>query len=132
MFAARGVPFVSESAVLHICVTCRAGRDLAGGETPPGRLLHDAVLSARTETDIAVREVTCLAVCEQGCAAAITAPGRWGYLLGHLTLGHAADLLTYGAAYRASASGAVLPSKRPASLHRGLILGRVPASEPSP
>lgn len=112
-------------------MTCRGGRDLAEGESPPGRLLHDAVLHARGDSAVAVREVVCLAACDQGCAAAIAAPGKWGYLLGHLTLDHAADLLTYGAAYAASASGAVLPSKRPASLHRGVILGRLPSLEPA-
>ncbi len=117
------------TAVLHVCITCRAGRTLAEGEPPPGRLLHEAVARARggaPDTPVEVREVTCLAACDQGCSAALTGPGKWGYLLGRLTLGHAADLLAYGAAYAASASGAVLPSRRPASL-RTVVLGRLPA-----
>jgi predicted metal-binding protein len=83
-------------------------------------------LADAPDAAVSVREVTCLAACDHGCSAALTAPGKWSYLLGRLTLGHAADLLTYGAAYAAHATGTVLPSKRPASL-RDVVLGRMPA-----
>jgi predicted metal-binding protein len=115
--------------VLHICTTCRAGLDLAPEDMRPGRALYDAVaeqLATMAEPPVELREVTCMATCTRGCAAAIMAPGKWGYLLGDLGLGHAADLLTYGAAYAASASGAVLPSRRPASL-RSVVIGRLPS-----
>ena len=55
-------------------------------------------------------------------------PGKWTYLLGFLSPGHAIDLLTYGKAYASSARGTVLPSKRPASLQRAIV-GRVPPLE---
>lgn len=115
--------------VLHVCTTCRAGLPLAEGETPPGRHLHDAVAAHLATLDappVELREVTCLATCEHGCAAAMTAPGKWGYLLGRLGLAQAADLVTYGEAYAVSARGAVLPSRRPASL-RSVVLGRIPS-----
>ena len=119
-------------AVLHVCVTCRAGRDLAPEDRRPGRDLLDAVAAALPAGGpVELREVTCLAVCEQGCAAAITAPGKWGYLLGRLGVEHAADLVTYGATYAASAHGAVLPSRRPASL-RSVMLGRIPSLQELP
>jgi predicted metal-binding protein len=123
------LPDAAETPVLHICTTCRAGRPLAEGEVPPGRHLHDAVaaaLAARPDAPVALRAVTCMAACDHGCAAAMTAPGKWGYLLGRLDLSHAADLLDYGAAYAAHATGAVLPSRRPASL-RSVVLGRIPS-----
>ncbi len=112
-----------------MCITCRAGQLLAEGETPPGRKLHDAVaraLAAGPDAAVAVREVSCLAACDHGCSAALTAPGKWSYLLGRLTLDHAGDLLTYGRVYAAHATGTVLPSRRPASL-RNVVLGRMPA-----
>ncbi len=114
---------------LHVCITCRAGRELADGEPPPGQLLHDAV-AALLENDgpVFLRAVYCLASCERGCAAAISAPGKWGYLLGGLSGGIAPDLLTYGAAYAASRTGTVMPSKRPASLANA-VLGRFPTQE---
>lgn len=114
---------------LYVCTTCRAGRPLAEGETSPGQYLHDAVARLMGEgSPVALRPVACLASCERGCTAAISAPGKWSYLLGGLSAGDAADLLTYGAAYAVSRTGTVLPSKRPASLARA-ILGRFPAQE---
>ena len=116
------------AATLHVCITCRAGQELAEGEPRPGRLLHDAVLRAHTgqsDDRLEVREVMCLAACDRGCSAALTAPGKWSYLLGRLSLHHAADLLTYGALYAAHDTGKVLPSQRPASL-RDSVLGRTP------
>jgi predicted metal-binding protein len=99
------------------------------GETTPGQRLHDAVLAlAGNEAPVAVHSVSCLASCERGCAAAISAPGKWGYLLGGLSAGVAADLLTYGAAYAASKTGTVMPSRRPPSL-AAAVLGRFPAQE---
>jgi len=115
--------------VLHVCVTCRAGRELAEGEPRPGRLLHDAVLRARLvqpDDGLQVREVMCLAACDRGCSAALTAPGKWSYLLGRLSPDHAADLLTYGALYAAHETGKIMQSLRPASL-RDVVLGRTPA-----
>jgi predicted metal-binding protein len=112
---------------LIVCTTCRAGRALAEGETPPGALLHAALQSA---SEIELREVACLANCDQGCSAAIATPGKWTYLLGHLTPELAGDLLQYAASYAASATGTVLPSRRPASL-RHMIIGRVPYLETS-
>ena len=114
--------------VLHVCVTCRAGQVLADDDVRPGRLLHDAVqrlLGGMPAPPVALRPVTCLSCCTNGCTAAISSPGKWSYLLGHLDAAVAADLLAYGATYAASANGAVLPSRRPESL-RGSVLGRMP------
>jgi predicted metal-binding protein len=121
---------------LHVCITCRAGRDLVPGEDCAGRALHGTLserLHAMEEPPVELREVTCFAACQRGCAAAISAPGKWTYLLGGLGAGLAEDLLAYGATYAASASGAVLPSRRPESL-RSAVIGRIPSfvsQEPS-
>jgi predicted metal-binding protein len=112
---------------LHVCLTCRAGRPLADGETPPGTHLHDEIARRLTGASppCVLRPVVCLASCARGCAAAISMPGKWTYLLGGLHAGLADDLLTYGAAYAASANGTLMPSRRPASL-RDAILARFP------
>lgn len=112
---------------LHVCTACRAGHDLAEGETPAGQALHDALLPLAGDA-LVLRPVTCLCGCERGCTAVISQPGKWSYMLGNLDAGQAADLVTYAAAYAASGSGTVLPSRRPASLQRAII-GRVPATE---
>jgi predicted metal-binding protein len=117
-------------ARLIVCTTCRAGCDLADGETPPGARLHAELerTLAAGDAPLTLAGVACLANCARGCTAAIAMPGKWTYLLADLTPAQADDLVEYGAAYVASRSGAVLPSRRPASL-RNAILARVPALE---
>ena len=107
---------------LHVCVTCRAD---APGEPPLGRQLH-AALAALESPPLRLHEVSCLALCAQGCSAVIGAPGKWRYLLGGLRPSMAADLAEYARAYAASTTGTVMPSRRPAAL-RDMVRGRVPA-----
>lgn len=109
---------------LHICTTCRAGMDLKDGDTPQGTHMLNAVTAA-AGPGVDVRPITCLASCEQGCAAVISMPGKWTYLLGRLHPAMAADLVAYAGTYATHPTGTVLPSRRPASLAR-VILGRVP------
>ena len=112
---------------LHVCVTCRAGRPLPEGETPAGQYFYESVAALAGEAGpVRVVPVNCLASCNTGCAAAISAPGKWTYLLGGLSDALAPDLLSYAEAYAQAKTGAVMPSKRPASL-AGIVLGRVPS-----
>ena len=111
---------------LIVCTTCRAGRTVAEGETPPGARLHatvQALLPAASPVEL--HEIACLANCDRGCSAAIAMPGKWTYLLGRLDQTLAQDLLIYAGVYATSANGTVLPSRRPASL-RDMVVGRVP------
>lgn len=110
--------------VLHVCTTCRAGLPLAEGAVAPGQSFYEAVLGAARE-GVEVRGVKCLSSCDAGCAAVISMPGKWTYLLGRLEVGMVPDLLAYAETYAAHPTGTVLPSKRPASLAR-MVLGRVP------
>ncbi len=112
--------------VLHVCTTCRAGLPLAEGQIPPGRHMHDAVAQHPAAESVELREVACLSLCDNGCAAAISMPGKWSYLLGRLDTSLAGDLLDYAARYAQSSTGTVLPSKRAPSLAR-MVLGRLPA-----
>jgi len=117
------------SAVLHVCVTCKAGTE---DEPRPGQRLYDAL--AALEGDIELRPVSCLAACEHGCTAAIFMPGKnFGYLLGGLRAEIALDIFTYARSYAASATGAVMPSRRAPTLANA-ILSRFPAYglEPAP
>lgn len=114
--------------LLHVCITCRAGTVPVEGMPVPGRVLHDrvaALLAADPAAPVRLREVECLAVCNEGCAAAIASAGKWSYLLGRLAPEKADDLLTFARSYAASRTGTVMPSRRPASLG-DMILGRVP------
>ncbi len=116
-------------ALLHICVTCRAGIAPSEGVPVAGAVLHArlaALLSAHPEAPVVLREAKCLSNCDRGCAAAIAMPGKWSYLLGGLDLDRAADLLVYASTYAGSSTGTVLPSRRPASL-AAMVHGRIPA-----
>ncbi|ONG49969.1 hypothetical protein BKE38_20210 [Pseudoroseomonas deserti] len=115
---------MADRPILTVCTSCRAGHDLAEGQTPPGRLLHDALaeaLATQPEPPVELRGAACMAACARGCTAAIAAPGKWTYLLGELDREMAGDLLTYASAYAAHATGALLPSRRPESLRRAVI-----------
>jgi predicted metal-binding protein len=117
---------------LIVCITCRAGRELADGEALPGALLHgelsQLLAASPDEAAVELREASCMANCERGCSAAIAMPGKWTYVLGHLAPGLAADLLAYAATYASSATGTVMPSRRPATLAR-VVIARVPPLE---
>jgi predicted metal-binding protein len=118
---------------LMVCTTCRARAPLPEDGTPPGQLLYEALeraLAAHPAPPVTLRPTQCFAACDHGCVAAIAAPGKWSYLLGPLDPAMAEDLLAYGTAYAAHASGALMPSRRPESL-RGVVLARLPALEPA-
>jgi predicted metal-binding protein len=112
---------------LAVCVTCRAGQEVDDELSPrPGRRLFDALEAATDdETALELMPVECLSLCDHGCSAAISMPGKWSYLLGGLDEAQAEDLLTYARAYAVSRTGLVLPSKRPASL-AAMVKGRMP------
>jgi len=115
--------------VLHVCTTCRAGTDTREGIPVPGQVLHDrlaALLALDPSRPVRLDAIECLAVCNDGCAAAIAMPGKWSYLLGRLHPDKAEDLLVFARSYGASRTGTVMPSKRPASLAT-MILGRIPS-----
>ena len=119
-------------ARLHVCTTCRAGIEPVEGRPVPGAILYGrlgALLADRPDAPVLLLEAKCLSNCGHGCAAAIAMPGKWSYLLGGLDLDRAADLLDYAVIYAASPSGAVMPSKRAASL-AAMVDGRIPALSP--
>ena len=114
---------VPNTAVLHVCITCKAGTE---EEPRPGQLLFDALVPLLAG-EVELRPVSCLAACEHGCTAAIFMPGKnFGYLLGGLSAAIAPDIFSYARSYAASTTGAVMPSKRAASLANA-ILSRFPA-----
>jgi len=111
---------------LAVCVTCRAGLDVEDMAGRPGRKLFEALRAAGgDDSPVDLLPVECLSLCDSGCSAAISMPGKWSYLLGALDEAMAADLLTYARAYAVSRTGLVLPSRRPASL-ANMVMGRVP------
>jgi len=116
----------SVSPVFHVCVTCR--RSLPVGNDPvQGRQLYDALLDQAAEGDFSVQPVECMAACSRGCIATLSMPEKWTFVLGELGPEKLSDLLAYLQLYRASKTGTVMPSKRPASLS-DMVIARLPSS----
>ena len=122
---------------LYICVSCRrrGAEPVAEGKQTDGRRLYDAVKSLAdgmgADAPAQIIPTLCFANCERGCSVGITAPCKWSYLVGEIGPEHAADLLTYAAAYAKAKTGVVLPSGRPASLQTSVIARFPAAFEPT-
>ena len=86
--------------------------------------MFDAV-AGQAGTDVRVLPVKCLSSCDNGCAAAISAPGKWTYLLGRLDPSLAPHQLAYAATNAPHPPRTLQPTQRPPSLAR-MILGRMP------
>ena len=115
------------AATLHVCMTCKAGLPLEEGATPPGAQLY-AALIATGAADVRIVPVECLSACTQGCAVALSAPGKWSYVYGRLGEGDAADILAGAAAYATTTDGIVPWRTRPV-IFRKQSLARIPPLE---
>lgn len=117
------------TAILHICTTCRAGQPVTEDDPCPGEWLHRAVLAQTLPSGVTVRPVRCLATCDQGCSVALSKPGCWSYVYGHMSQSDAAEILRGAALYAASPDGLVPWRDRP-QIFRKHGLARLPPMEP--
>lgn len=120
-------------AVLHVCTTCRhpSPADAAPDAPRPGALLLADLLADPPE-GVEVRGIECLSVCGEGCAVALSGPGRWGYVYGRLDPAlHAADIRAGAALYAATADGIVPWRDRP-QVFRKQSVARIPPLESKP
>ena len=114
---------------IHVCTACRRARaDLPEGYDQPGLALAVALaerLLAKGST-IPVVPVECLAVCKRPCTIALSADGKWTYLIGDLdTDTHLDEIVGAAEAYATSANGIVPWKERPQSFRKGVV-ARVP------
>ncbi len=112
-------------STLFVCVTCR-GTDTDGadaGSRPGARLF--AALDGQA-TDIEVVAVECLSNCQRSCTAAVTAPGKWTYVIGHLDPDrHVDDILSFARAHDRHPVGLPVWRERPVHVRKNTI-ARVP------
>ena len=113
------------STTLHVCITCRAGEIEAEGTARPGARLHTALAAAGKPESVRIVPVECLSACTQGCAVALSAPGRWSYVYGRLSESDAPDILAGAAAYARTSDGLVPWRERP-MIFRKQSLARIP------
>ena len=117
------------AATLHVCITCKAGLPVAEGEGCTGAELHRALSAAACPEGVRIGPVECLSACKTGAAVALSAPGRWSYVYGHLTVEDAAEILAGAAAYANTTDGLVPWRERPV-IFRKQSLARIPPMEP--
>jgi predicted metal-binding protein len=95
----------------------------------PGRQLVAALeqhIAGTGVTQVVVEPVECLAVCKRPCTLAITAPGKWTYLIGDLDPAlHIEEIAAAAVSYQRSEQGIVPWKERPPTFRRGVI-SRVP------
>jgi len=110
-------------STLFVCITCRREAD-PPAEIRPGARLY-ATLKERA-TDLEVVPVECLSNCTRSCTAALAAPGKWTYVVGHLDPEqHVDDVLHFARLHRASSDGLTVWRDRPVHVRKNTI-ARVP------
>jgi predicted metal-binding protein len=120
----------SGETTLFVCVTCRgqATSPVQSEEPRPGaRLLAaiNAVPGERRE-GLTIEPVECLSNCNRACTVAVTAPGKWTYVLGALDPDlHANDVLAFARLHRAHEAGLPAWRERPEYVRKNTI-SRVP------
>lgn len=117
------------ATVLHVCMTCKAGRPVPEGEVAPGARLHAALTVAGAPEGVEIRPVDCLSACDHGCNIALTRPGAWSYVYGRLTEADVPEILAGAAAYARADKGLVPWRERPV-IFRKQSLARIPPMEP--
>lgn len=116
-------------ATLVICTTCRRRGGTPNEDTPAGQQLLAALRDADLPPGVRLQTVECLAVCPDGCALALSAPGKWTFVYGGLDPAHAPAILDGAARYAAAADGMVPWRERP-EVFRKLSVARIPPPEP--
>jgi predicted metal-binding protein len=113
------------TAKLFVCMTCKAGEPVPEGTAAPGARLHAALAAQDCPLGLEIVPVECLSACNQGCAVALQAPGKWSYVYGRLSEADAEDILAGAGAYVACADGLVPWRERPV-IFRKQSIARIP------
>ncbi|PTX42799.1 uncharacterized protein DUF1636 [Gemmobacter caeni] len=97
----------------------------------PGARLATALEALGAPEGVAIARVECLSACSQGCAVALSAPGRWSYVYGRMTEADAPDILAGAARYAAAPDGLVPWRDRPAIFRKQSLARIPPIGEPT-
>lgn len=117
------------AATLHVCTTCLRGQPAPEDAPRPGALLLAALRAGTLPEGVTIKGVECLSACNTGCAVALSAPGKWSYVYGHLDPAlHAAAILAGAGLYAASGDGIVPWRARP-EIFRRQSIARIPPQE---
>jgi predicted metal-binding protein len=113
---------------LFVCITCKGSVAPTGDDVPPDAIRPGArfyeALKARGGIDVV--PVECLSNCTRSCTAAVSAPGKWTYVVGHLDPDlHVDDMLSFARLHDATADGLTVWRERPEHVRKNTI-ARVP------
>lgn len=107
---------------VHICTVCRPKDE---PEIRPGAALLEALEARLTPAErevIGVEPVECLGVCTRACTLAMSAPGKWTYVLGDFdAVADLEDLVESAKRYAASENGLVPKKDRPDAFRKGVV-----------
>lgn len=107
---------------LEGCAAC----PLAGGApSRPGQRLAEALARLPVPEGVRVVPVECLSACTQGCAVALSAPGKWSYVYGRLGPEDAGEVLA-GAGLHAASPDGLIPWRERPEIFRKQSLARIP------
>jgi predicted metal-binding protein len=117
---------IESDVTLFVCVTCKRAEEEG---VRPGRALFEALrtrLDGNAKGNVALRAVECLSVCKRPCTIALSAPGKWTYVVGDLDIdANAGDIIEAAAKFAATSDGLIPWRERPLSFRKGVI-SRVP------
>lgn len=110
-------PSETSDATLFVCVTCKAG------EERPGQALYDALVERmQDEPGVTLRAVECLSVCKRPCTVALSARGKWTYVVGDLSqASHLDDIVVAARRFAQTTDGLVPWRERPVPFRKGVI-----------
>jgi predicted metal-binding protein len=125
---------LSSDVTIHVCVTCRHGKDGGDEADRPGARLHRALREALARNHpsmpLRVEAVRCLSVCKRPCTVAVSSPGRWTYVYGDFDSETAAETILAGVGLYAQSSDGIVPwRERPEAFRKGMI-ARIPPMPP--
>jgi predicted metal-binding protein len=119
------------ATTLFVCVTCRTQTidEATSGEQPrAGERLLAAIHAASAERPdgLSIMPVECLSNCNRSCTVAVSAPGKWTYVIGGLDPdAHASDALAFARLHQAHTAGLPAWRERPEYIRKNTI-ARVP------
>ncbi len=120
------------TAVLHVCMTCKAGQPVPEGDIAPGARLFAALTAADAPDGVEIRAVECLSACDHGCNIALMKQGAWSYVYGRLSEADVPEILRGAAAYATATDGIVPWRDRPVIFRKQSLARIPPMPQPTP
>jgi predicted metal-binding protein len=119
--------------LLTVCSTCRPDGAPEDAERPGaalGRAVRDVAAAQDPDGRVQVRAIACLSACTRACSATVSAPGKFGYVVGNLSLEDADALVAFALGHARSVDGIPPWRERPEKIRKNTIARLPPADAP--